>query len=67
MNAGEMTYRPSSKERRQLRAKQQKEHFKNRLRARKEAKMLRQRLVAYGIGGCILAAATAAVTLVRHF
>jgi hypothetical protein len=65
MNAGDMTYRPSSKERRQLRAKQQKEHFKNRLRARKQAKMLRQRLVAYVVSGGILVAA--AVTLIRHF
>jgi hypothetical protein len=67
MNAGDMTYRPSSKERRQLRAKQQKEHFKSRLRARKEAKMFRQRLVGYAIGGCILAAATAVAALIRHF
>lgn len=66
MNAGEITYRPSSKERRQIRAKKEKEQFKNRLRARKEAKMLRLRLVGYAIFGSILVAAAATVALVRH-
>jgi hypothetical protein len=66
MNAGEMTYQPSSKERRQLRTKKQKEDFKNRLRARKEAQVHRQRLVVFGVASGLFVAMAAGFTLLRH-
>ncbi|NEX63755.1 hypothetical protein [Noviherbaspirillum galbum] len=65
MNTSDIPYRMSSHERRQVRARAQKEHFKNRLRARKEFESKRQRVIARSALFFGLLATVVAVSLMK--